>query len=248
VRTIPAAASVLEVVLQTVLSFSAILVYTRILGKQQIGQLTSFEYITGITFGSIAAALATDIEPDKTLEHFVGLTVFAALAFLLGHISMINRPARKVIGGEPTVVVQNGQILDQNMKKMRYNLDELLMQLREKDIFRVDDVEFALLEPNGNLSVLPKSQRRPVTPNDLGIPTEYEGLNIELVMDGEIIRQNLRQLRLTEEWLRQELQKRGVTDMNQVVYAAIASNGKLYTDLKKDSLVMPIDISDWPKP
>lgn len=244
----PLATSLIEVFFQTILAFTAIMVYTRILGKQQIGQLTFFEYITGITFGSIAGTLATDRNPDMTLIHFAGLTFFAAMTFFMGLVSLKSRSARKVIEGEPTIVVHNGQILDQNMRKMRYNLDELLMQLREKGVFRVDDVEFALLEPNGNISVLPKSQHRPATPGDLGVPTEYEGLNIELVMDGKIISRNLQQLGFSEDWLRRRLRERGITGLDQVVYAAIATNGKLYTDVKKDNLVMPVDISDWPKP
>ncbi|MEW6662198.1 MAG: DUF421 domain-containing protein [Bacillota bacterium] len=244
----PVAASMLEVFMQTVLAFTAILVYARILGKQQIGQLTFFEYITGITFGSIAATLATDIGPTRTAMHFLGLTVFAALTYLLGLISLNNRPARKVIGGEPTVVVHNGKVLESNMRKMRYNLDELQMQLREKGFFRMSDVEFALLEPNGSLSVLPKSQLRPVTPKDLQISTEYEGLSTEMVIDGKIIHQNLDQLGLNKEWLMQQLSQMGVTDIKQVAYASLGTNGKLYIDLVKDDLQTPVDISDWPKP
>lgn len=237
---------IIEVTLQTVLAFTAILVYTRILGKQQIGQLTFFEYITGITFGSIAGVLATDIGPQKTWLHFIGLTIFATLTYLLGWISLMSRPARKIIGGEPTVLVHNGMILEENMRKMRYNLDELQMQLREKNIFNIGDVEYALLEPNGNLAVLPKSQKRPLTPADLGIPTTYEGLQTELVMDGEVIHQNLQQMGLDEQWLQQELLKRGITDLNEVVYAALDSNGSLYLDVKKDQIGTISDITDMP--
>lgn len=122
----------LEVFLQTLLAFTAILIYARILGKQQIGQLTIFDYVNGITFGSIAAVLATDIGPKQTWLHFMGLTLFAFFTLIAGYISRLNRPARKLIAGEATVVVHNGKILEDNMKKMHYNLDELSMQLRQK--------------------------------------------------------------------------------------------------------------------
>lgn len=236
-----------EVFLQTVLAFFAILIYARILGKQQIGQLTFFEYINGITFGGIAAVLATDIGPTKTWMHFLTLTLFVGLTFASGYISLLSRPARKLIAGEPTVVIQNGQILEKNMAKMRYNLDELNMQLREKNVFNISDVEFAILEPNGKLSVLLKSQKRPVTPEDLGIPTQYEGLPTELIMDGEIIMPNLKQLNLDAKWLQGELQKLGVNDIHEVSYASLDTQGKLYVNLKKDQLQVPLDITDIPQ-
>lgn len=237
---------ILEVTLQTLLAFAAILIYTRILGKQQVGQLTFFEYINGITFGSIAGVLATDIGVGRTLTHFVGLTIFAALTFSMGYLSLVSRPARKLISGEPTIVVHNGKILEQNMRKMRYNLDELLMQLRQKNIFNLGDVEYAILEPDGDLSVLPKSQKRPLTPADLNLPTEYEGISVELVEDGQIIHSNLEGLGLDENWLRQQLARHGVTDLNQVSLAVIDTQGHLYVDKKTDNLTTPIDITDMP--
>ncbi len=236
-----------EVVIQTFLAFFAILIYTRILGKQQIGQLTYFEYITGITFGSIAGILATDVATGQSHVHFVGLTTFALLTFIMGYISLHSRPARKLIAGEATVVIQNGKVLEDNMKKMRYNLDELLMQLREKNVFNIAQVEYALLEPNGNLAVLLKSQHRPLTPNDLQIPTQYEGISTEVIQDGKVIYPNLAQLGLNIQWLQQELAKRGVTDLQQVVLASLDTQGQLYVDLRKDHQVQMTDITDRPE-
>lgn len=240
--------AVLEVFLQTLLAFAAILFYTRILGKEQVGQLTYFEYVTGITFGSIAAVLATDIGTQRSVLHFSGLTFFAALTFVVEYISLKSRLARKVLSGEPTILVHNGKILEDNFRKMRYNIDELNMQLRGKGIFNLQDVEYAILEPNGMLSVLPKSQKRNVTPEDLKIPTSYEGLQTELVVDGEIIFQNLRQLNLDENWLFKKLADYGVRDINDVSFAALDTKGQLYVDLKKDDLTTPVDISDNPEP
>lgn len=237
----------IEVVIQTFLAFFGILIYTRILGKQQIGQLTVFEYLNGITFGSIAAVLATDIGPRKTAYHMLGLTLFTVLTFGAGVLVMKSRPLRNVISGEPTVVIHNGKILEENMKKMQYNMDELLVQLREKDVFNLGLVEFAILEPTGALSVQLKSQERPVTRRDLGLPSDYEGVSVEMVMDGEVIHQNLRQLGLDENWLLDQLKQRGVTSLEEVPLAVLASDGSLYVDLKKDELGTKIDISDFPE-
>ncbi|MDK2820475.1 MAG: hypothetical protein PWP31_440 [Clostridia bacterium] len=236
-----------HIFIQTTLAFFAILFYTRILGKQQIGQLTLFEYVSGITLGSIAANLATDIAPGSTWFHFLALTLFAFLTWISGYVSLVNRPVRKLIAGEPTVVIHNGKILEDNMKKMRYNHDELAMQLRAKDVFDIADVEYAILEPTGTLSVLLKSQKRPLTPSDIKVSTNYEGLPTELIVDKEILFENLKQNNLDENWLMEQLKAQGVNDINEVDYAVLRSNGSLYVNCKQDNLTNPVDITDAPE-
>lgn len=240
--------SLFEVVVQTFLAFFAILIYARILGKQQIGELTFFEYINGITFGSIAGVLATDVEPKRTMFHLIGLSLFALLTFVAGYLSLKSRPVRKVIAGEPTIVIHNGKILEEKMGKMQYNMDELLAQLREKQVFDVGDVEFAIVEPTGGLSVQLKAEAKPVTRKDLQLSSGYEGISVELVMDGEVINQNLRQIGLDENWLLEQLKQRGVTSLDEVTLAVLASDGGLYLDSKKDKLGTVIDVSDNPEP
>lgn len=235
----------LEIFLQTMLAFSAIFLYARLLGKQQVAQLTVFEYITGITFGSIAATLAVETGTGKTWAHFVGLTFFFLLTYGMGHLVLVSRPARKLISGEPTIVIHNGKILENNMKNMQYNLDDMLMQLRDKGYFDITQVEFAVLETNGCLSVLPKSQHRPVTPQDMEISTEYEGMMTELVMDGQVIYQNLIQNGLDDAWLLEELRKKGIKDLNEAIFVGLTSNGTLHVDKVRDELgKQPTDISD----
>jgi uncharacterized membrane protein YcaP (DUF421 family) len=233
-----------EIFLQTLLAFAALLIFARLLGKQQVGQLTFFEYITGITIGSIGGTMATDIAPNTTLRHFTALALFCAFTGLVQYISMVSRPARKLLDGEPAIVMHNGKILEKNMKAMRYNLDELLQQLRGKNVFDLGQVEFAILEPDGELSVQLKSQHRPATPSDLQISTNYEGVGSELIMDGKIVHQNLVQNNLDEDWLRQQLAAHGVMDIRQVGLASLATDGKLYFDLKDDKLPHTTDISD----
>ena len=233
-------------VVQTSLAFFSILIFTRLIGKQQVSQLTYYEYITGITFGSIAATIATDSR-SYLWRHMLDLVIFTVLTILIGYIVLRSRPARKMLDGEPTVVVHNGKVLEKNLETMRYNLDDLLMQLRGKNIFDLGDVEFAVFEPNGQLSVLLKSQKLPLTPADLNIETNYQGLYSELIMDGVIIHQNLVQNNLTEEWLLEELKKRQVYDVKDVVLALLDSQGNIYLDLKRDQLQSPRDISDFSK-
>jgi uncharacterized membrane protein YcaP (DUF421 family) len=224
-----------QVALRTVLAFFAILLVTRILDKEQMGELTFYEYVTGITIGSLAADMATItiISPWVILT---ALVVFAALTFLMGYFSLKSRVARKLLEGEPTVVIQNGQILGKNMARCRYNIDDLLLQLRTRGLFNIADVEFAVLEPNGQLSVLPKSQKKPVTREDLGIPTGYEGLSSDLIVDGEVIYQNLQQNNLDEAWLIHELERQGIHSPGEIMLASLDTQGNLYVDKKVDGV------------
>lgn len=233
----------LQVALRSALAFFAILLVTRILGKEQVGELTFYEYVTGITIGSLAADMATItlISPWVILT---ALVAFSALTFLMGYISLKNRAARKMLEGEPTVVIQNGKILSKNMARWRYNIDDLLLQLRTQGSFNVADVEFAVLEPNGQLSVLPKSQKRPATREDLHLASNYEGLSSELIVDGEIIYQNLRQNNLDEAWLIHELERQGIHSSKEIMLASLDTLGNLYVDRKQDSLAQETRISD----
>lgn len=235
----------LKVIFQTVLAFFAILVLTRILEKEQLSQLTFYEYITGITIGSLAAGLAIDtlVSPWVIL---VALITFGALTYLMGYVSLKSRVARKLLEGEPTIVIQNGKIMEKNMGRLRYNVDDLLAQLREKGVFNISDVEFAVLEPNGQLSVLLKSHKKPVTREDLQVPSSYEGINSELIVDGEVIYQNLQQNNLDEAWLIGELKKQGINSPRQVMLASLDAQGNLYVDKKRDELTHDTQVQDDP--
>ncbi|HHW40699.1 MAG TPA: DUF421 domain-containing protein [Syntrophomonadaceae bacterium] len=235
----------LKVALQTILAFFAVLIVTRILEKEQLSHLTYYEYVTGITLGSLAAGLAIDaVIPAGAV--LLALVIFSALTYLMGYISLKNRVARKLLEGEPTIVVQNGKIMEKNMGRLRYNVDDLLVQLREKGYFNISDVEFAILEPHGKLSVLPKSSKKPVTREDLQIPSSYEGVGSELIIDGEIIYQNLKQNNLDEAWLINQLEKQGIHSPKDVMFAGLDTQGNLYIDRKQDGLTHDVQVSDDP--
>ena len=175
-----------SVLIRTVLAFVTLFVVARLLGKQQLSQLTFYEYITGITMGDIAASIAIDAGRSP-LYYMLALVAFAALTLGTGVITEKSRPLRKLIEGEPVVLVHNGKILEHNMAKSGYNMENLMMQLRERDAFDIREVEFAIAETDGYLTVLKKSQNRPVTPADLGVDTKYEGVPSEIIVDGQVI-------------------------------------------------------------
>jgi uncharacterized membrane protein YcaP (DUF421 family) len=224
----------LHVLFQTLLAFGTILVLTIILGKQQISELTYFEYINGITFGSIAAALATDIDSETGL-HFFGLVLFGGLTFLMSFLTLKSRWAKKLLEGDPVIVIRDGKILENNLRKSRFNVDQILQLLREKDVFDVSQVQFAILENDGSISVMRKPEHQQLTPKSLSQPPKnHPQVPMELVVDGQIIYKNLRKMGKTGRWLMEELKKRQVTSLRDVFYVSLESDGTLYVDRRRD--------------
>lgn len=230
----------IEIIFRTLAAFFVLMIIARTLGKQTIAQMTFFDFAAAITVGSIAGALAFNMSV-KFFDPLLALVLFAGVTFLTQYISLKSRKARKLLAGDPTVVIQNGKILENNMKKMRYSLDYLNQELREKNVFDIREVLFAILEVNGQLTVLKKPQYRNVTRQDLWIETSPEKkLPIELIMDKQVIQKNLYDNQLTDEWLDTELNKRSLR-VNDVVYAVLGANGLMYIDTYNDHILSPID-------
>ena len=234
-------------IVRALIAFFTLLIFTRLLGKQQLSQLTFFDYVLGITVGSIAASLTTDLT-SKAWPHWVGLVTWIAAVLAIQYITAKWRYASKYIDGEPTVVIMNGMIMDEAMKKMRYRLSDLMEQLRDKGVFDLSQVEFAILETGGKLTVLKKSQYQPVTAKDMNIKTKYNGISTELIYDGRVVENNLKQVNRDRKWLDRELKRLGISDISEVFYAALETSGKLYVDKYKDHIKNKTDISDYDGP
>ena len=235
---------ILVVIIRGIIAFFTLLIFTRLLGKQELSQLTFFDYINGITIGSIAASLTTDLN-NRAFTVWMGLATWTGAVLLLHIITLNSRYFSKYLDGEPTIIIMNGKIMDAAMKKMRYRISELMAQLRMNNVFDISQVEFAVLETSGKLSVLKKSSYQSITPHDLHIPTKYVGLSIELISDGKIIEQNLKQINLDRYWLEDQLKSRGINDSSEVLLALIDTQGNLYIAKHNDSVENPIDISDY---
>nr|WP_248930926.1 DUF421 domain-containing protein [Paenibacillus hamazuiensis] len=210
---------------------------TRILGKKQISQLTFFEYITGITLGELAGFISTDMEAHY-MNGVIALLVWFTFPLLMELLTLKSKKLRDLFEGKSTVVIKEGKILENNLKKERYTSDDLLEQLRTKNVFNVADVEFALLEASGDLSVLLKKDRQPVTPADLGLKLDPGKESQAVIMDGKILDEPLSVLGLSREWLQTELEKIGVIREN-VFLGQVNSFGELTVDLYDDKIKLP---------
>ncbi|WP_404830739.1 YetF domain-containing protein [Sporosarcina beigongshangi] len=220
-----------ETLLRTTLAFIVLLIMARVMGKKQISQLTFFHYVTGITIGSIAAEIAGQNE-TPFVDGIIAMIWWALLTLLMSYIALKSRKARILLDDKPTIVMFEGKLIEDAMKKSRLHLSDLNMMLREQNIFSIKDVQYAILETNGNLSVLKKAGQEPATKKDVNAPApEPKYIPSEIISDGKIVKKNLAELNLTEEWVYEQLKKQGIGKVEHVFYAEIQTDGSLHVDL-----------------
>lgn len=237
----------LVVFVRSIIGFFTLLIFAKILGKQQISQLTFFDYVLGITIGSIAAELTTDLT-SRAWPHWIGLLSWAALGYLMELITMKWRYAAKYIEGEPTIVIMNGKIMENALRKMKYRVSDLMELLRNKDVFDLNEVDFAIIEPNGQLSLLKKPEYEPLTAKDMNITKKSSGISTELIYDGILIEENLRQLNKDKKWIISQLKSMGIKDISEVFLATLNPAGSFYVDKYKDHIKKITDIGDYKGP
>ncbi len=213
--------------LKSLIAYIFLLVLTRMMGRKMVAQVTFFDFVVAIIVGSVVANIAV----NQDMPVVSGLTVLAVLAALTICIQFLLLKSfllRKLIDFGSIVVIENGRIISENLKKTRLRLDNLIMLLREKDAFSIAEVEYAVLETDGQLSVLKKSQKQPITPSDMNIPTAYKGLSKDIIMDGKLMTENLKGVHLDMEWLMQTLHAQNYYRIEDVFYAGLDTSGNLY--------------------
>lgn len=221
----------LIVVARTLILYAIVVIVMRIMGKRQVGQLQPFELVVVILISELASVPME----DTGIPLFAGIVPILVLlmaSISLSYLTLKNEKARSIVCGTPTILVERGKILYPELEKLRYNLSDLLEQLRIKNTPNIADVEFAILETNGELSVIPKSQKRPMIPEDMQIATKYEGLPLTLVMDGRVVEENLTKAKVDRQWLDQELQRYNIQNVHDVLLASLDSTGSLYVQDK----------------
>ncbi|TDF98097.1 DUF421 domain-containing protein [Paenibacillus piri] len=230
----------LDIIIRSAMAFTLIMLITRIIGKHTISRMTYHDFVASITLGAITGNIAFNTHL-KTWHLILSFLTFSGIVYLVSFISLKSRWSRKWLAGRPTVVIEKGKILEQNLRKIHFSLDALNQELREKDIFDPQEVEYAILELNGKLSVLKKPEYCPVTRKDLGLTgSAVPQFPVELVMDGKILTDNLRQSGLTTGWLARQLREHGVS-AEEVCYAVKGTNGELFYDLYEDRIRHPVD-------
>lgn len=227
----------MEIVLRTLAAVLSLFLLTKLLGKRQVTELSVFEYITGITIGSLAAYVSLDLATNWYLG-LIAMAVWVAVSLGIEFLQLKSKKFRDLVDGKATVLIKDGKIMEDNLKKERLTTDELLEELRSKNAFRVADVEFAVMEPSGQINVLLRKEHQPLTPSHLGVKVGPEQEPQTVIMDGQIQDEPLATLGLNREWLRTELDKLGVT-LENVFLGQVDAYGQLYVDLYDDQLKVP---------
>lgn len=215
------------VMLRTLILFALVVIVLRILGKRQIAQLQPFE-LAGVIMISELASIPSENVGIPLISGIIPILVLLLAGVTLSYLSLKNEKARLILCGQPIILIDKGKILETELKKMRYNLSDLLEQLRIKNIPNISDVEYAILETNGELSVIPKSQKRPTIPEDFQIATKYEGLPLTLIMDGQAHLENMKKANVNTQWLEREIKKQKLTSIDQVLLASLDTAGTLF--------------------
>lgn len=210
--------------LTTIGSFGALFLVAKFIGHKQIAQLDFFDYITGITIGSIAAEMATELEePWKPLTAMV---IYGGITLLLSAISNRFPRTRKYLNGTPTILMDNGKLYHENLKKAKLDLSEFMVMCRQQGYFDLTSIQTAVFEYNGKLTILPVSSKRPATPNDMNLTPDQELLFTELIMDGRILEDNLKRMGLDMIWLDNQLKQRNISSPQDVFLAVCDRNLK----------------------
>jgi len=222
---------VLVVVFRTLILYTIVVIVMRLMGKRQIGQLQPFELVVAIMISDLAAVPMQNTGIPLINGIIPILTLLIAQVFI-SLISIKSIWARDIICGKPSILISNGKIQQHNLKREMYTLNDLLEQLRIHNIQSISDVEFAILETNGQLSVIPKSQKRPVTPEDLQVSTNYEGISLDIIIDGKVNEKALREANLDDKWLKGQLDKLNINKIEDVFFASLDSKGTFYVQTK----------------
>ena len=216
---------ILKVTLTALLSAIALFIIAKIIGHKQMSQLDFFDYITGITIGSIAAELATELE--EPLKPLVAMVVYGIVTVGLAAITSKLPKTRKFINGTPTIIMNNGKIYRKNLKKAKIDLSEFLVMCRQQGFFNLADIQTAIFEYNGRLTILPKSLKRPVNPEDMGICPAPEYIGTEVIMDGAILDGNLKRMGLDSKWLQSQLKSQGFKNAKEILLGICDQSKKL---------------------
>ena len=217
---------VLDVVIRSMLSLITLFLVTKMLGKKQVSQLSLFDYVIGISIGNFAAEMTINTD-SQYLNGIVSVVIFGLFAYFVSIITMKSIWLRRFFMGVPTILIQNGKILEKNLRKVKFDVNDLLEECRSGGYFDLNDIEHAVMEANGKLSILPKSDAKPVTVQDMKLKVPQAGLVGNVIIDGKVMKKNLENLGKDEKWLQKEMKIKGYSSYEDVLLATLDKNEKV---------------------
>lgn len=216
---------IFNVITRCIIAMTTLFFMTKLLGKKQVSELSLFDYVVGISIGNFASEMAINLEADF-LNAMVAIITFGLIAFIISVLTMKSIIIRKFFIGCPTILIQHGKLMRNNMKKSKIDVNDLLEQTRGEGYFDLSEIEYAILEANGKVSILPKGEYKNVTIKDMGLKVEKQGLCANVIIDGNIMNDNLNNIGKDEEWLLHELKLKG-KEVDSILLATVDINEKL---------------------
>lgn len=217
---------ILTLIIKSAASFITLFILARILGKKQIEQLNIFDYVVGITIGNIVAEMSINKE-ISFIDGTIAMIVYTVISLFINYLTMKSITLRRIFSTTPIIIVEKGKIIEDNLKKIKFDINDLLEEARINGYFNIDEIEYAIMEANGRVSFLPKNSERMVKVKDLDLKVPYEGLCANLIIDGKIMKKHLKYIKKDESWLLKELKKRGYDDISNILLVSIDKNMKL---------------------
>ena len=218
---------------RTVLIYFVVFLMLRIMGKREIGKLSLFDLVISIMIAEIAVFVLEDAK-KPLWDGLLPMMTLVVIQIFIAYITLKSRRIRLLFEGKPSVLIEKGTLNREEMRKHRYNLDDLLLQLRQSKVMNIADVEFAVLEPSGKLSVIEKERKEaPHEDERSESRIRYEGLPLPLIMDGKVVDDNLEKIGKTRFWLKNQLQAKGASHFNEIFFCSIDHRGRLYLDRKR---------------
>ena len=232
--------TIVPVTYRALISLFTLFIVTKILGKKQVSELSLFDYVIGISIGNFAAEMTINIDSNE-FNGLWAVIIFGMVAYIVSWLSMKSVKLRRIMMGTPTIIIQDGKILKDNMKKVHLEINELLEECRIKGYFDISNIEYAIMEVNGEMSFLPKSEYKPVTPLDMNINTDKSLLLASIIIDGKIMTNNLHLMNKDKEWLYKRIKKEGIKDIKDIILCTLDKNDKV-TFYKNNANVKSVDI------
>lgn len=223
----------ITIFIRTFVLYILVVIAIRVMGKGELSELQPYELVVIIMVSELASLPMETVEMPF-INGVVAISTLVFLQVIISFITLKSEKARSIICGKPNILIENGKIVDKELKKLRISMNDLIEQLRIKNFPNIDDVEFAILETNGDLSIIPKSSKRPLTPSDMNLKVEKEDLPISLILDGKINQENLNKASLNFNWLYKELKKQKIDDINKILYASVDQNKTLKLHFKNE--------------
>lgn len=231
--------NMLPMLYETIFGFFALFLLTKILGKTQISQLTAFDFIAALVLGELVGNALFD-EKAGILDIGYVIILWGSLLYLVEMITQKFKRSRHLLEGKPSFVIHKGKIIYEEMRKNKIDIGELQHLLRMKDVFAIQDVEFAIMETNGDVTVLRKSAAQTPTRKDLNVAPSEPQIAATVISDGEMIKDNLSEFDLSEEWLGKEINRQGFDSVKEIFYGEYLKDTKLfllpYTKIKQKDL------------